>query len=86
MSLTYDAIMAMVEKTTGQLSTELQALADVRTLDEWVESGRGLSAPETWPAGGWVIYTFTVEGRVRHLGATIALARHAAAEWVRGQK
>lgn len=66
-----------------------QALADVRTLDEWARAPRGMRAVLVAPWGDGRVSCELQQADIMpsqiHIATTPDAARHAAAEWVRGQ-
>lgn len=67
------------------LEADAQALADVRTLDEWADAQGWDDTPRPrMTAKGWHV-PLGVGGIEPTFGKTRDAARHAAAEWVRGQ-
>lgn len=75
----------------GFSEADAQALADVRTLDEWAKADDAkywTCGPVYFGAGYYCSLRYDSEphSRMSGHGPTPDAARHAAAEWVRGQK
>lgn len=76
-----------VTEALRHLKADAQALADVRTLDEWAKANGARWSCTPWN-DGWAVCIRRgphADLSPHHAGPTPDAARHAAAEWVRGQ-